>query len=288
MRSLYFLPLILAVSGCGPAPLPPIPEATAPEIKEVSLADVGLSAAAMDQTTNPCEDFYRFACGGWDKTTQIPGDQPRWMRSFSEIHKRNELELKTILEATTASNAKIGTFYGACMDEPAIEAAGWQAIKPLWDLAASLAAEEPPQLEAAVEQFHDNAIHAFFELEAVQDKKRAAQTIAQIDQAGLGLPDRDDYLSTDARKTVLRGFYRAHVARMLTLTGRFDAEAADKAAHAVLRIETEIAKVSLERVDRRDADKTYNKIDAKVWLRARRRSIGTRISNNAAMARSST
>ena len=97
---------------------------------QVTLESVGLDGAALDKSVSPCDDFYQFACGGWLKSTEIPADEATWVRSFSEIDKRNEVALKTILEdAGKAKNAdpttkKIGDFYAACMDEAAVDAAG--------------------------------------------------------------------------------------------------------------------------------------------------------------------
>ena len=142
-RVLYLaLPGLLAV-GCStaPAPTPPEPpaaetppEAPAPKIEAVSLASVGLDGDALDRKTDPCQDFYQFACGGWIEKTEIPSDRPRWVRSFSEIHKRNEADLKDILDQAWKApgddpvKQRLGKFYGACMDEAAVEKAG---TKPL-------------------------------------------------------------------------------------------------------------------------------------------------------------
>jgi len=271
MRAFIAKASFLFTVACGPALLPPIPEPSGPLVKDnLTLSDVGLDGSAMDRSVNPCADFHQFACGGWQAKTSIPPDQPRWMRSFSVIHKRNQEDLKQILEAAAEGADdpiinKLGDFYAGCMDEAAIELAEWKAIDPVWSLLAPLTLQDAPAadeeeptapipLERMVARLHEHGIWVFFTLDAAQDKKNATATIAQIDQGGLGLPDRAFYLDDGERMEQIRAFYRGHVGRMQQLVG--DANTAD----TVMRIETELAKVSKTRVERRDPEGTYNKI----------------------------
>jgi putative endopeptidase len=292
MRALYALSLLLLAGSCGPLPLLPIEEPPGPLVKDVLLIDVGLSADAMDRTADPCQDFHRFACGGWQDAIKIPGDQPRWMRSFSEINKRNEEDLKTILEnaakgAPDPVSKKIGDFYAGCMDEATIESADRKGLDAVWKLLASLApspdeqdgeakkgdtpaAPPAPAIHEILADLHGIGIHAFFSLDASQDRKNATLTIAEIDQAGLGLPDRDYYLEDNERMRKLRAFYVGHLERVHSLLGA--GENAKAAAEAVMRVETELAKFSMKRVDRRDPELTYNKIDRK-GLRERKKAF---------------
>jgi putative endopeptidase len=232
---------------------------------DVTLESVGLDSAALDRSADPCSDFYQFACGKWLEKTEIPADEPSWMRSFNEIEKRNEHELRSILEGastpeTDPGTLKVRSFYGACMAESAIDAAGVHPLDAL--LAQVRQVTDAKRLAAVTTELHALEIWPFFDVSPVQDPKDATHWVANLDQGGLGLPDRDYYLKDDAGSKELRAFYRGHVERMLGLAG---APAADARAGAadVLRLETELAKISKTRVERRDPKGMFNR-----WERA--------------------
>lgn len=236
-----------------------------PRAVEVRLADVGLSVEAIDRSVDPCVDFYAFACGGWLESTEVPPDRSRWVRSFSEIHERNEADLRAIAEEAAASAgedpvlAKVGAYYRACMDEDQIEAAG---LRPLSELLGAIAkARDATSLAPVLAKLHRHQVWAFFDVHAGQDFADATRIIADLDQNGLGLPERDYYLNDeDPKKRELRAAYLGHVERMLRLSGLRE-DAARRGAKDVMRIETELAKVSKSPVERRDPKAMYNKID---------------------------
>ncbi|WP_437735566.1 M13 family metallopeptidase [Sorangium sp. So ce1335] len=259
----------LPAGGAKATPAPPPPQGL--PVVETRLENVGLDEAALDRGANPCEDFYQFACGGWLAKAEIPGDEPYWMRSFNEIEKRNEAELRRILEEAAQAgdrdpvSKKIGAYYGACMDEAAVEAAG---VKPIADLLAKARrVRDAKGVGAFVTELHGRGIWALFDIAAAQDMKDATRVIAQLDQSGLGLPDRDYYLNEDDKSKALRKTYEEHVARMMRLAGAQEA-AAKAAAADVMQIETELAKISKTRVERRDPKGLYNKLDRAALAKA--------------------
>jgi putative endopeptidase len=250
----------------SPASTPASDSAAAPHAPavEATLASVGLDPLAMDASANPCTDFYQFACGGWLEKTEIPADESRWTRSFQEMGKRNELELQRLLEAASSAPASnpnaraIGTYYGACMDEAAVDTLGAKPIAPLLARAASV--RDAAGVVRLTTELHAVGIWPIFDVAPVQDPTDATRWLAGLDQGGLGLPDRDYYLRDDAESQKLLAFYQAHVERMLGLAG-LPAAKAKAGAAAVLRIETELARASKTRVERRDPKGMFNRVD---------------------------
>ncbi len=252
-----------------PKPVPPgvptrkpIPQQN-PAVAPTQESPLHFDTALIDRTADPCVDFYQYACGNWIQQNPIPPDQSRWGR-FSELEERNRDILRQILEeaakpaaARDAISRQIGDYYFACMDEKAIDAKGLKPIQAQLDRIRALS--DKRQFAAEVARMHDFGSGALFDFGSGQDFKDSSKVIAQFDQGGLGLPDRDYYLKTDPKSVEIRNEYLAHVAKMFELAGEPAAQA-KRDADTVMAIETDLAKGSLDNVSRRDPEKVYHKM----------------------------
>jgi putative endopeptidase len=212
-----------------------------------------LDVHSMDRRVDPCTDFFAYSCGGWVKNNPIPPDQAAW-DTYSKMQDENTARLRGILEAASkgdpgrnAATQKIGDYYASCTDEQAIEAKGAQPLRPMLDRISKLSSKQ----ELADVASSMPTANVLFRLESIQDFRDASQVVANADQGGLGLPDRDYYTKDDAKSQELRKQYVEHVQKMFQLLG--DApDLAAKEAQTVMRIETALAKGSQTRVERRD------------------------------------
>ncbi|OQW76222.1 MAG: peptidase M13 [Proteobacteria bacterium ST_bin13] len=215
----------------------------------------GFDTAGMDAGVQPGDDFFGFANGTWAKNTEIPADKASYS-SFDILQDVSQKRTRGLLEeAMKKPKSKIGAAYAAYLDTKAIEAKGLAPIKP-W-LGTIKALKSKAGYAALVAQADHNGVGVPFGSGVSQDAKNPDAYTVSLRQAGLGLPDRDYYLSDDAKLVAARTAYQAYIAQMFTLAGEGNAAARAK---AVVDFETGIAKAHWTRIESRDADKTYNKM----------------------------
>ncbi|MDQ6870386.1 MAG: M13 family metallopeptidase [Gemmatimonadota bacterium] len=220
--------------------------------------------AYIDTSVNACQDFFAFANGAWIKHDTIPA-------AFSssgvskEMTDANELVVRSVLEEAMAARnarpanstvAKLGRYYASCMDSVRADREGVSPLKA--DLAAIKAITTRPQLIREIASLQRNGSNVLFNFFPNADPKDAEHYIVWISQGGLGMPDRDYYTKTDPASDSLRQKYVAHIARTLALAGE-PAAGAGADAQRIMTLETELAKASMTRVERRDPNATYHK-----------------------------
>lgn len=215
----------------------------------------GFNIDDIDKTVDPCSNFYQYACGNWLKKAEIPSDQPEWA-SFVEVEERNKAILRDILEKAAAGGSgrdaidqKIGDYYGACMDEKTVEGKGLDPLKPELDRIAAV--KDKSALIDAIARVHLIGPNPLFNFYSQPDLHNADMVIAYIDQGGLSLPDRNYYIKDDAKMVEMRKHLVEYVTALFVLDGQSAHQAADS-AQTVLRIETALAKASMDRTLRRD------------------------------------
>ena len=214
--------------------------------------------------TTTCKELALLRCQRRrDRQNEIPPAFSTWGIT-SPLRERNIATLRQILEdaaknttAPAGSNEqKIGAFYATCMDEAKIEAAGATPLAK--ELAAIDKMKSMKDLPGMLAHFHRIGVPSIFNFGAGQDYKNSANIIA-IRARGLSLPDRDFYLKDDEKSKSTRDAYVKHVTNMFKLLGDNEAKAS-ASAQTVMKIETQLAQVSLDRVSRRDASKQYHKM----------------------------
>jgi endothelin-converting enzyme/putative endopeptidase len=223
-----------------------------------------LDVTSMDKSVDPCVDLYHYACGGWQKRNPIPPDQTSWS-VYGKLYQDNLMFLRGILEQAGATSSqrdantqKIGDFYASCMDESNADKRGVAAIQSQLDAIAALkSARDMAPLVAQLPLPFGGTI--LFAAGSTQDPDNSDQEIADLDQGGLGLPDRDYYTKDDAKSKEIRERYVQHVQKVFELLGDNPQDAKQNAT-TILRMETALAKASWTQVERRDPYKLKNKM----------------------------
>jgi len=215
----------------------------------------GFDLSGMDRSVTPGDNFYYYANGTWLKNTQIPADQSSY-GSFNTLDDLSHTRTRDILEQAKADpSSKIGRAYATYLDTAAIEKKGLAPVKPLLNQIKALKSKAGyPALASAI---GGSGVPIPFAAFVSPDQKDPNKYLMRVSQAGLGMPDRDYYLSADPKLAATRAAYEKHVAAMLTLAGEPNAAARAK---AIVNFETKIAQVSWTRVESRNASKTYNKM----------------------------
>jgi len=221
----------------------------------------GLDKRFLDTTADPCVSLARYSCGNFTKVYPIPSDMTQF-DPFAVVSQHNELALRGLLEkleidspSRTPNEQKVGDFYASCMNFDAVQAAGLKPIQPNLDRIAAMKTKN--ELTNLLARFELIGVDAFFQYGEQQDFKDARKQIADVDQGGLGLPERDYYLRAGEAAEKTRQQYVQHVTNTLKLLGESKAKAASD-AQEIMKFETALAKISMDLDSRRDPKNVYH------------------------------
>ena len=229
-----------------------------------------IDLANFDNTTTPAEDFYQYACGGWMEANPLTPEYARY-GIFDQLEKENNEKLKTLIEELNSTpqqpgsvGEKIRMMYAMGLDSLKRNADG--AAPVMEQLAAINAVSDRKELSAMIGKMQVESSSPFFNFYIGADEKNSTMNLLQFYQGGLSMSDRDYYLLNDESTLKIRNAYRQYIEKLFSLAG-YSAEDASKAAERVLALETEIAKVSVDRATLRDVHKNYNKMTVKEFTK---------------------
>ncbi len=228
-----------------------------------SQSGSGLDLSQLDRSADPCMDFYQFACGGWRAKNPLPADKARYNR-YEEMAELNLTKLRLLLDAAAQPGGKhgaveqqVGDYYAACMDESEVERRKAKPLAAYFSRIASL--QDKRAMLTLAAQLEDDGLPMMFTFGSAPDLHNSSMDIAALDQGGLSLPDRDYYLKTDAQSAEQREEYKRHVGKMFSFAGV--SESASKSdAEVVLKLETELARGSMDRTARRSPENLDHKM----------------------------
>ena len=223
----------------------------------------GIDLSDLNQTVQPGEDFYEYACGGWMKKNPLPAAYSRF-GSFDRLAEDNNKRINGILKELLENTYPEGTveqqlsdLYKLAMDSVRREKEGIAPAMPI--IQKMEAAKTKEQLFAIQLELMPYGNMEFFHLYFGADDKNASQNILSINQGGLTLGQKDYYLENDEATIKIREAYKAHIVRMFQLFG-FKKSVAEKKMKNIMKVETALAKVSKSRTELRDPIANYNKM----------------------------
>ena len=220
----------------------------------------GIETSDLNKSVKPCDNFFDFSNGAWRAQNPIPASMDRWSRRW-QTGERNKDQLRVILDELASTPDRpagtpaqlTGDFYAACTNVKAIDAAGIAPLKPYLTQIDSI--HDQPSLQQQIRELHAIGVAVPFAFGSAQNPHSPNDVIADVGAGGLGLPDRDYYVKPDKRFADARAAYLIYIAKILTLSGASASEAG-ASAQTVMRIETDLAKSSLDNVALRDPSST--------------------------------
>ncbi|MEK9601354.1 MAG: M13 family metallopeptidase N-terminal domain-containing protein, partial [Bacteroidota bacterium] len=256
MKDVTLIAILFLIVGCSNLTKQQVDQENQPIAFDVNY---------IDSTTNPCENFYKYAIGNWQANNPVPETESRWM-AFNILNEENRKKLLEIVDDVAKNeDVKQGTerqmirdFYRSGMDTVAIESKGVSEISEILsdiDNASSII-----DIQQLFGDLAPMGINTPIGLYISADSKNSKMNTVYAGQSGLNLPDRDYYLNDNAKFQDIRMAYVDHINKMMNLAGDTSSP-----GQAILELETAIAEISWSRLERRDPNKRYNKKNLSDW-----------------------
>lgn len=218
----------------------------------------------MDTTVHPGDDFFRFVNGTWMGQTEIPAEYPAW-GSFTELRDQNDKVLAEVLRRASSNpnykpgsdQWKVAKFYEIGIDSLLAEEQGLTPLLPMFNKIDQISSTK--DIQTIIAELGIYGVGVFYALYGSPDEKNSKKQVAYLYQLGMGLPDRDYYLKNDPKSKEIRNKYVQYISRSFQFLD-YDKEITDVISNTILKLETRLANISLDKVEMRKPENTYNKM----------------------------
>lgn len=223
----------------------------------------GIDLTNLDNSVRPQDDFFSYACGGWMKKNPLPAAYSRY-GSFDVLGEDNNKRINGILKellsgsyAKGSTEQKLSDLYKLSMDEARRNKEGVQPLMPLLNkMEKAKTTADLFKIQLELVPMGDSE---FIGTYVAADEKNAKQNILYVAQSGITLRQKEYYLDTDSATTAIREAYKKHIVNMFKKFG-FSESAAQKKMQNIMKLETELAKVSKSNTELRDPEANYHKM----------------------------
>ena len=226
----------------------------------------GINLDNLDTKAVPGQDFFRYACGGFNDNHPLTAEYSRY-GAFEMLIEENQKQIKGLIEDLAANKdvqseagKKVGTLYTLAMDSVKLNKDGYSPIKPMLDKIAAM--KDKKQITPMQLELLNMGVGTYFSSYVYADSKNSDMNIFQMGQGGINLGEKEYYLDNDEATVAVREAYKKYITKLFTLAGFTEAEASKK-MNDVMAVETAIAKASLSAVELRDPEANYNKMSYK-------------------------